>query len=686
MTLDLKQLEPEVERMAAYLVGDDGLQIPLVSIRPSRWQPREPVFDEEALWELAKSIDENGLINAVVLFPVDSGYELVAGERRTRATAGLALAKALDNHTPKEYVFRLANVGLTGLGDEERRVLAESGATISARVESAVDLVRLHRMAVVENLERANLSPLEEARALAGLAEAYEWSQRDLARHLGKSQGWVAQRLALLDLPAAAHDALNTRVLNLTHARSLQGIPETVAPAVTQNVAKRVKRGATTREINQYTGKIKALLDLSRYEPDPDRIYEPKMRNRLALLRWLVETTDWQTHADHLLSIAKYGYLDDLDPPRAWHLNKVVDMLGYDDLDDVWFVFAVETGRLCETCRWNDWHWNGDEWDDVAFDPPCKRWHNADVDTCQHCIRMDDPEIVRVPYTIRVAFDDLQIPYEAIPEFNYVTSIARFVEDYARVQVYEAAKETEREEREATAHVRGIERYYEWQCGLPADALTHVRAHACDKCAYHILHPDVPCFFVQEPLCDRRGLVRAPEFGALVMQNGLMLPRCEMFTYMDRVSIKRVAGTRLVSAEQAMDWLIALAGSGANAYYKIWAILQWMDYGRLPGHSGRDQDLGMLKDHLLATWLLPQAHIEEEMPTLLDVVMSEAHPRVGRNGVIRLINPVTGKPEQFVPIDFEVAVGDDTWPHWKDYPDEWPRPWLDLQGNVDDGA
>jgi ParB-like chromosome segregation protein Spo0J len=139
-------------------------------IVPSRWQPREPVFDGERLWELARSIEEQGLINAVVVFPVEveedpsgfgkpqGSYELVAGERRVRAVLGLAWGKIAVGLSEKAAVEALARDGLTGLPAEARELLEAAGARIMARVEMLGDGLK------ATGLERAEVGEESELR------------------------------------------------------------------------------------------------------------------------------------------------------------------------------------------------------------------------------------------------------------------------------------------------------------------------------------------------------------------------------------------------------------------------------------------------------------------------------------------------------------------------------------------
>jgi ParB family chromosome partitioning protein len=699
-------LVPQVEAATKAMMDQANGRVSLAQVRPSRWQPRQ-TFDPDELWELAKSIDENDLINAIVVFAVDGQYELVAGERRSRAVAGLHLGQVFDNHTPKDYVHRLAAVGLTGLNEREREALQE--AMIDARVEPAEDLARLHRMAIVENLERANLNPLEEAHGLHGLMESQGWSQRDLARHLGKSQGWVAQRLGLLTLPEAAQEAVSTRVLNLTHARALQGLPETVAPAVTDLVTIRVAHGATTREVERTVQAVKDFFDVERYDPqhylDLTRSYaiSPWTRNRLRLLRWLVETVDWQARGKAFRNLVKHGFVqEDVRHLISGHrFGFVARAAGYGDVEEAWQAFAVATGKTCLHCRWDGWHWDAESWlyaDRTYSDPPCELMRDQDVSTCQRWIGEQDPELVEIDWCMRRGFERLEIAFETEP-FSHVVGIEAFVDEYSRLQVAEGRWDAEEDEKRQTAHIPRIRAYYDWQRSLPREATEHVRAHECFKCTHWMrglqTHEEgnqesVPCRFVREPLRGQRGYwTRAPKFGAMVTEDGLMLPRCEMFAYANRLTIKRSRGVRFPRREQALDWLRTLAEGGANEWRHVYRILQWLDYGHVPGE---EQDVGLLVDHLMVLWEMPGNNDEgpwdEVVATLIDVVASEANARVRGSELIELVNPVTGERERFMPIAFDVARGEDTFPHYRQYPEGWPRPWLqgdeetrDDQGN-----
>jgi ParB family transcriptional regulator, chromosome partitioning protein len=160
------------------------LNLPLGAIRPNPAQPRQR-FDEAGLHELALSLREHGVLQPVLVRPLgDGAYELVAGERRWQAAqrAGLATVPALV------------------LDASPRRAL---------------------ELALVENVQRADLTPLEEAEAYRGLMDALGLTQERLAARLGISRVSVTNRLRLLALTPAARDALLDGRIAEGHARAL---------------------------------------------------------------------------------------------------------------------------------------------------------------------------------------------------------------------------------------------------------------------------------------------------------------------------------------------------------------------------------------------------------------------------------------------------------------------------------
>jgi len=163
-------------------------ELPTASIRPNRFQPRDH-FDEEALGSLADSIREVGLLQPVLVRPVDDGYELIAGERRWRAAR---------------------RVGLQ---------------TIPALVRPSDDATALEH-ALVENLHRDNLNPLEEAAAYQQLIEDFGLTHDAVAAQVGRSRASVTNALRLLQLPPAIQKLVHDGRLDMGHARALLGTPD----------------------------------------------------------------------------------------------------------------------------------------------------------------------------------------------------------------------------------------------------------------------------------------------------------------------------------------------------------------------------------------------------------------------------------------------------------------------------
>ena len=163
-------------------------EIPLDEIRSNPYQPRV-IFDSEALEELANSIKEHGIIQPIIVKKGIKGYELVAGERRTRAA-------------------RLAGL-----------------KTIPAIIKEFND-VEMMEIALIENIERENLNPIEEAKAYENILKINNITQEELAHKFSKSRSYITNMLGLLTLPDMVVKLVESRELSMGHARALSKLED----------------------------------------------------------------------------------------------------------------------------------------------------------------------------------------------------------------------------------------------------------------------------------------------------------------------------------------------------------------------------------------------------------------------------------------------------------------------------
>ena len=161
----------------------DTIEIAIDLIKPNRYQPRTD-FNPDALFELAQSIRENGLIQPITVRKSDQGYEIVAGERRYRAM-----------------------------------ILAGFTSVLCRVIEA--DEIQTAELALVENIQCEDLTAIEEARALVRLMDEYGWTQEKMAAKVGKSQSSIANKIRLLNLPSSIQDAVSSRNISERHARAI---------------------------------------------------------------------------------------------------------------------------------------------------------------------------------------------------------------------------------------------------------------------------------------------------------------------------------------------------------------------------------------------------------------------------------------------------------------------------------
>lgn len=193
------------------IAGLTFAELNIRSIEPNPKQPRR-VFDEEALAELVHSIKEIGLLQPIVVRPSKTGYELVAGERRLRASkkAGLKTIPALIRKTADDQMLRDA---------------------------------------LLENLHRSNLTPLEEASAYQQLLSDFGGTQDELAAKLGRSRPQISNTLRLLNLPPAVQRRVAAGVLSAGHARALLGLKD--ATAIEKLANRIVAEGLSVRSVEE---------------------------------------------------------------------------------------------------------------------------------------------------------------------------------------------------------------------------------------------------------------------------------------------------------------------------------------------------------------------------------------------------------------------------------------------------
>ena len=195
--------------------------LPIAALTPCKGQPRKH-FDEAALDELAASIRSQGVIQPLLVRPrrteTATIYEIVAGERRWRAAIRPAGVPGVEVH-----VLEIAGGNKICGGKRAARMAGLSEVPVLI-IEA--DDRKAMELAMIENLQREDLNPLEEAQAIQSLRERLPYSQEELAQRLGKSRSAVANSLRLLQLPRPMQDALKDGVFTPGHARAVLALPE----------------------------------------------------------------------------------------------------------------------------------------------------------------------------------------------------------------------------------------------------------------------------------------------------------------------------------------------------------------------------------------------------------------------------------------------------------------------------
>lgn len=218
---------------------DEIVELPIDSLVPNPYQPREFIKDEQ-LEELANSIKECGLLHPVSVRRIANQYEIIEGERRVRACKKLGYTKI-------PAVIRNVN-------DKQMLVIA-----------------------LIENLQRENLNPIEEAKGYNRLINEYQLTQQEVADKIGKSRSNVANMLRLLNLPHLVKEALELQKLDVGHARAILSLEN---PNLQRKVCNLIiEKNLTVRETENLIKKWKEEGEPFETEIKKERVVNPDIKN-----------------------------------------------------------------------------------------------------------------------------------------------------------------------------------------------------------------------------------------------------------------------------------------------------------------------------------------------------------------------------------------------------------------------
>lgn len=212
--LDYNKIE---EKIITETPKEEIKQVPINELRSNPYQPRQ-VFDQDALNELAMSIKEHGVFQPIIIKKSIKGYEIIAGERRVKASK------------------------LAGLQE------------IPAIIRDFTDS-EMMEIALLENLQREDLNSIEEATAYKNLIESLGLTQEKLAERIGKSRSHITNMLGLLSLPNVTQELISTKKLSMGHARVLSKLEN--ENQINDLARKIIEEGLSVRQIEEMTSSKK---------------------------------------------------------------------------------------------------------------------------------------------------------------------------------------------------------------------------------------------------------------------------------------------------------------------------------------------------------------------------------------------------------------------------------------------
>ena len=229
--LDLESFEKNVYET---VTKEEIIEVNINELRPNPYQPRKK-FDDDALKDLAQSIKEHGVFQPIIVKKSIKGYEIIAGERRVRASSMVGLEKI-------PAIVR-------NLNDEQ-----------------------MMEIALLENLQRENLNAIEEANAYKSMLENLSLTQDELAKRVGKSRSHVTNTLGLLRLPREVQELVSSNKISMGHARVLSKLESN--EKIIEIAHKIVDEKLPVREIENQTEVEEKKIKIERKEGTKDTTYK----------------------------------------------------------------------------------------------------------------------------------------------------------------------------------------------------------------------------------------------------------------------------------------------------------------------------------------------------------------------------------------------------------------------------
>ncbi|MFD1672416.1 ParB/RepB/Spo0J family partition protein [Agrilactobacillus yilanensis] len=255
------------------------VQLPIQELRPNPYQPRH-VFEPEALQELSASIQASGVFQPIIVRQSIQGYEIIAGERRVRAS-------------------ELA------------------GKTTVPAIIRPLDEAAMMEVAVLENLQRENLNPIEEAQAYETLIQRLNLTQAQVSQRLGKSRPYIANYLRLLTLPVPVKQLVQTRQLTMGQARTLLALKD--KPKITALAKRTVKEALTVRQLEDLVAEANQ---------------QPKTKAAMPVKSTFTQTTEAQLAEKFGTKVTITGEKQghgklEIDYTSMTDLNRILEILGF---------------------------------------------------------------------------------------------------------------------------------------------------------------------------------------------------------------------------------------------------------------------------------------------------------------------------------------------------------------------